>query len=210
MRYVVFPLLTAESLLYLALFHRRFKDYPLTCIAMLFVAGLYSLLGIEYWTHGALAYREAVGFTRPLFRSATAIMCTESVLLMAQGIPNVRMFAAATSMVFAGLTAAAMLAADAVMPGSGGAKVSVVWSMGGVMYLMGNYWLYSRGRPMNPLAADHALGAMVMMFATAAALGLGEAAHGRGWMAMLGHLVGRVGPIVAVWIWMGRGKGIRE
>lgn len=199
---IVFPLLALECLLALRLFHTRIRDYPITCIVQLAVAGLYAALMLDFYTDGPLAYRGGVEATRPLFRAAMAIVAAESVMLMAQGIPNVRWFAAATSMVFAGLTGMAMLAGERLVPGTVGTKWSFLWSMGCVLYLVANHWLYQRARPLNPLAARHAMGAMIMMLATAVALGLAAWSGGRGVLAVLGHVVGRVGPIVGLCVWM--------
>ena len=199
---IVFLLLALECLLALRLFHLRIRDYPLTCIVQLAVAGLYTALMIDFYADGPLAYRGGVEFTRPLFRAATAIVAAESVMLMAQGIPNVRWFAADTSMVFVVLTGMAMLAGERLVPGTAGTKWSFLWSMGCVVYLVANHWLYTRGRPLNPLAGRHALGAMVMMASTAVALGLAAWSEGRGAWAVLGHVVGRVGPIAGLIWWM--------
>lgn len=204
-RHFDFPMLMIECLLYLILFHRRIRDYPMTCCIMLFVAGLYAMLLVTFYTEGVLAYIAGYNAMLPLFRAATAILCAESVMLMAQGIPNARWFATASSIVFAGLTGCALLIADRIVPGTGHTRWGVLWSMACVVYLIANYWLYSRGGPLNPLAGRHAHGAMVMMLSTVAALGMSEGSGGRGAWAILGHVVGRVGPIVAIGSWMKKG-----
>jgi len=205
-RYFDFPLLMVECLLCLVLFHRRYRDYPLTCCTMLFVAGLYAMLLTTFYTEGTYAYIGGHIAMTPFFRAAAAILCAESVMLMAQGIPQVRWFAAASSLVFAGVTGCALLIADRIVPGTGHTRWGVLWSMACVVYLAANHWLYSRGGPLNPLAGRHAIGAMVMMFATASALGLSEWSGGRGGWAVIGHVVGRVGPLVAISVWMRRDR----
>lgn len=200
----IFLLLGFECILALALFHRRIHEYPITCMVQVIVAGLYGMLMIEYFGRGPWAYYHAVYAWWPVFSLASAIVCIESVWLMAQGIPNVRWFAAATSLVFAVLSGLAMLAAEQIVPGTR-LKWPMLWPFGTLAYLTLNRWLYQRGKPLNPLAARHALGAVFLIGGTVAALGLAAWSRGlpeREWMRVAGQIVGRAGPIVGLLVWI--------
>lgn len=197
-----------EAILTLTFCLRVGHRYPITSHIQVSAVAVYGLLACSWWQEGISGYLTSVEASRPLFRLLNTALCIESVLLMARGIPRVRYFAAVTSMVFAGLSAMVFLAGAKLIPAAPGLRDSTSWAMACVVYLVANYWLYSRGGQMDETAERHAIGAMVMMFSTAVSFWLASIDGRGGWIGDTGQVVGRVGPIVALSIWMR--KGINE
>jgi hypothetical protein len=204
-RTVVFSLLAVESTLCLLLQRRR-RDYPITAAAMLAAALLYGALSAIRYAYGAWAYHDAVGSSRWITMVITAAICIESVILMARTIPGARKFAIATSIIFAGasVVVAAISASITAPGGAPGYMAAQGWSMGCVVYLMANYWLYTRRGALPAMVRIHAYGAMVTMAANATAMVMMSEGRGVYVAEAAGLVLQRVGPIAALLTWQRR------
>lgn len=204
-RTVVFSLLAVESALCLLLQRRR-RDYPITSGAMLATALLYAVLSAIRYAYGAWAYRETVGSSRWITMVITAAICIESVALMARTIPGARKFAVATSILFAGMSAviAAIGTSVSTPGGAPGYTAAQGWSMGCVVYLMANYWLYTRRGALPVMVRIHAYGAMIAMAANAAAMAMMGEWRGVYVAEAAGLVLQRFGPIAALVLWQRR------
>lgn len=204
-RTAVFSLLAVESALCLLLQRRR-RDYPITTTAMLAAVLLYGVLSAIRYAYGAWAYHDAVGSSRWITMVITAAICIESVVLMARTIPGARKFAIATSIMFAGASVVvAAIGTSVTTPGGApGYTAAQGWSMGCVVYLIANYWLYTRRCALPAMVRIHAYGAMVTMAANAAAMMMMSEGRGVYVAEAVGLALQRVGPIAALIIWQRR------
>lgn len=204
-RTVVFSLLAVESALCLLLQRRR-RDYPITAAAMLAAALLYGALSAIRYAYGAWAYHDAVGSSRWIPMVITAAICIESVILMSRTIPGARKFAIATSILFAGASAIiAAIGTSVTTPGGApGFTAAQGWSMGCVVYLMVNYWLYTRHGALPAVVRIHAYGAMLAMAANATAMVMMGEGRGIYWAEATGLVLQRAGSIAALALWQRR------
>jgi hypothetical protein len=76
--------------------------------------------------------------------------------------------------------------------------------MGCVVYLMANYWLYTRRGALPAVAQIHAYGAMIMMVANATAMTMMSEGRGVYVAEATGLVLQRVGPIAALLTWQRR------
>ncbi len=191
-RTIVFSLLAVESVLCVALWIRRRHLYPLAAWAMAATAAAYVWLSWVRWHSGAFAYRDAVESSRWLFMLVSSAVCVQAVALLCHGN---RWFAAATSVLFA----AASVAAAWATPG----PISRAWSVGCVVYLASNYWLYTR-QPQPETARRYAHGAMLMVAGNAAALAIMGEWRGVWTAEAAGLVLQRLAPIAALVWWIRR------
>lgn len=184
--------------------------YPLTAMVLLMRAGLYIAMANDWYTMGYESYRFGHLATAWAFRAMTILICLESVWLMAQGIPAVRRFALATSLLFAGIGLLVAMATAGMLRGSWmdmalGNNVAAyrTLSVACVVYLLANHWLYERAKPLGTLATQHWRGAVVLV----SCLMVGYGMEGHGWWATVaGQFVVRGGSLAALVIW-GRKQG---
>lgn len=211
MRYLAYLLLvlwSVETIGSFAVAFRAFYRFPLTSMCLLIRSGLYAILAIDWYTHGPDAYHAEHLATAWAFRVLTILTCMESVWLMAQGIPRVRWFALASSLLFAGMGVLVAMATGGMLRGEWvdahlGNNVAAYrnLSVGCMVYLVANHWLYERARPMGELATQHWRGAVVLV----AGLMVGYWLEGHGqWATVTGQYVVRLGSLAALLIW---GKG---
>lgn len=200
-RTVVFSLLAINAALCIAMLRRR-AEYPITTAAMLAVAAGYGYLSWVRFSQGAWPYYHAVESSRWIYMLASATVVLESVRLMARRLqaPN---FALATSILFAGLSGcAAWGAGHGLRTSSAGFTREQEWAIACVLFLVANHWLHRRAGELPPLAARHAMGAMVMLTGNATAFLLLGECRGVYWAEVAGLLVQRLGPMAGLIIWM--------
>lgn len=206
MIHLLFSLLSLEILLGYLMWRRR-TSYPITTAAIMARSTIYLLSLIDYYCGSFLDYRAGVIGTRMILRLLVAGICVESVWLMAQGIPQVRRFALASSLVFAALGVVAGVVGGGLLKGTWmdvqvgvGVDAWTALSIGCLAYLMLNHWLYSRAKPMGGVAERHWRGAITLV----ATLMIGYGLIGRGVeLGQVGQVVVRVGSLASLVIWMG-------
>lgn len=149
---------------------RVLHRYPMTAMCLLLRAGLYSYMALDWSRSGPEAYRLGHFATAWAFRTLTVLICVESVWLMAQGIPSVRRFALASSLLFAGIGVLVAMATAGMLRGEW-VDVALGNNIGAyrnlavacMVYLLANHWLYERARPTGELATQHWRGAVVLV-----------------------------------------------
>lgn len=189
---------------------RALGRFPLTAFVLLARSVIYLAMALGWYTMGYESYRYGHLATAWAFRGMTILICLESVWLMAQGIPSVRRFALATSLLFAGIGVLVAMATAGMLRGTwvdvalgNNVQAYRTLAVACVVYLLANHWLYERAKPMNPLATQHWRGAVVLV----SCLMIGYGMEGHGWWATVaGQFVVRVGSLAALVIW-GRKQG---
>lgn len=182
--------------------------YPLTAMCLLLRTGLYAAMANDWFSSGPAAYRMGHFATAWAFRTLTVLICLESVWLMAQGIPSVRRFALASSLLFAALgIVVAMVTAgllhgqwiDSTLGNNIGAYRNLAVAC--MVYLTMNHWLYEKQRPAGELATRHWRGTVVLV--AGLMIGYGLEGHGR-WATAVGQYIVRIGSLVSLVIWSRR------
>lgn len=189
---------------------RILTHYPITAACLFLRTGLYLAMANDWYTMGAEHYRMGHLATAWAFRTMTIMMALESVWLMAQGIPSVRRFALASSIVFAGMGVLAAMGTSGLLRGEWidstlGSSVGAYRNLavGCMVYLVANHWLYERARPMGELASRHWRGMVVLV----AGMMIGYGMEGWGgrervwWVVVVGQFVVRGGSLAALGIW---------
>lgn len=196
----------AETIGSFAVASRAFYRFPLTAMCLLLRAGLYATMALDWYTQGPEAYRTGHLATAGAFRTLTILICVESVWLMAQGIPQVRRFALASSLLFAALGVLVAMGTAGILRGHWvdvvlGNNVAAYRNLavGCMVYLVANHWLYEKQRPTGELATRHWRGAVVLVYCLM--IGYGIMGHGR-WATVAGQYVVRIGSLMALVIWM--------
>lgn len=189
---------------------RTLTRFPLTSMCLLIRAGLYADMANDWYFSGPEAYRAGHLATAWAFRTLTILTCVESVWLMAQGVPSVRRFALATSLLFAGMGVLVAMATSGMLHGEWvdstlGGNVGTYRNLavGCMVYLVANHWLYEKQRPTGELATRHWRGAVVLV--AGLMVGYGLEGHGR-WATVAGQYLVRVGSLAALFIWGGKSK----
>lgn len=184
--------------------------FPLTSMTLLLRSGMYAVMALDWYTGGPASYRTGHLATAWAFRTLTILVCMESVWLMAQGIPQVRRFALATSLLFAGMGVLVAMVTGGWLHGAWvdrvlGNNVQAYRNLavGCMVYLVANHWLYSRAKPTGELATQHWRGTVVLVAALMVGYGV-EDWGGRNRMVaavVIGQYVVRVGSLASLWIW---------
>lgn len=199
---------------------RTMDKFPLTALILLARTGLYIAMAADWLMLGPDHYRLGHLATAWVFRSMTVLMCLESVWLMAQGIPSVRRFAAAASLLFAGMGIVVAMATsglfhgtwiDAPLGNNVGAYRNI--AMACLVYLVANNGLYERARPLGTLATQHWRGAVVLVSCLMIGYGMEDWGGTRQiagfavskwvayWLVVAGQFVVRGGSLWALVIW---------
>lgn len=185
---------------------RVLPRFPLTAMCLLLRAGLYLAMANDWYFSGPEAYRGGHLATAWAFRTLTILICVESVWLMAQGIPQIRRFALASSLLFAAFGILVAMATggmlrgewvDVVLGNNVGAYRNLAVAC--MVYLVANHWLYERAGPMGTLATQHWRGMVVLV--AGMMFGYGMEGHGR-WATVVGQYVVRIGSLMSLAIWM--------
>lgn len=181
------------------------QRYPLTGMCLLLRSGLYATMALDWYTQGPAAYYAGHMATAWAFRVLTVLMAMESVWLMAQGIPQVRRFALASSLLFAGMGVLVAMSTAGMIRGQWvdstlGNNVAAYRNLAVacMVYLVVNHWLYEKQRPTGELATMHWRGAVVLV--ACLMIGYGMMGHGR-WATVAGQYVVRIGSLASLVIW---------
>jgi len=184
---------------------RILPKFPLTAMVLLIRSGLYIAMANDWYMSGYESYRFGHLATAWAFRAMTVLVCLESVWLMAQGIPSVRRFALATSLLFAGMGVLVAMGTAGLFRGTWmdvalGNNVAAyrTLSVACAVYLLANHWLYERAKPLGTLATQHWRGAVVLV--SCLMIGYGMEGHGW-WMTVAGQFVVRGGSLTSLAIW---------
>lgn len=199
---------------------RILPKFPLTAMVLLLRSGLYIAMAHNWYTDGYESYRFGHLATAWAFRALTVLVCLESVWLMAQGIAATRHFAAATSLIFAGIGILVAMGTAGVFHGTWmdvalGNNVAAYRNLAVacVVYLMANHWMYDREKPTGTLATQHWWGAMVLVSCLMVGQGLEDIGGKRqfagleiskvmaDWLIVAGQFVVRGGSLTSLWIW---------
>lgn len=194
---------------------RILPKFPLTAMVLLLRSGLYIAMANDWYTDGYESYRFGQLATAWVFRCMTILICLESVWLMAQGIPSVRRFAFATSLLFAGIGILVAMATAGVFRGTWmdvalGNNVGAYRNLAVacVVYLLANHWLYERAKPIGTLATQHWRGAVVLVSCLMIGYGMEDWGGQRRIyeLVVAGQFVVRGGSLAALVTW-GRKQG---
>lgn len=184
---------------------RILPKFPLTAMVLLIRSGLYIAMANNWYADGYESYRFGHLATAWAFRALTVLVCLESVWLMAQGIAATRHFAAATSLIFAGIGVLVAMGTAGLFRGtwldvSLGNNVAAYRNLAVacVVYLMANHWMYEREQPTGTLATQHWRGAVVLV--SCLMIGYGMEGHGW-WMTVAGQFVVRGGSLTSLATW---------
>lgn len=184
--------------------------FPLTAIVLLFRSGVYIAMALGWYTMGYESYRAGHLATAWAFRALTVLVCLESVWLMAQGIAATRHFAAATSLIFAGIGVLVATATAGVFHGTWmdvalGNNVAAYrnLSVACVVYLLANHWMYEREQPAGTLATQHWRGTVVLVSCLMIGYGMEDWGGKRRIyeLVVAGQFVVRIGSLGALAIW---------
>jgi hypothetical protein len=207
-----------ETLAALVVGFRNLHKFPVTSVLLIARSALYVAMAGDWMVWGYANYRMGHLASAWVFRAVTVLMCLESVWLMAQGIPQIRYFAAVTSLLFAaaGITFAA--ACSELLRGSWidmalGSNVQQYRNLAiaCMLYLVANHWLYERARPTGPLATQHWRAVVVLVAGMMFGYGIEDwgARHRVMYVVVAGQFIVRGGSLGALWIWGSERKGKR-